>query len=191
MYPGAQAKIRPQAAGSLISCASGLRRLDRYALHREQRPLCRILRRRVRGALLNLHQLVPDAGKPRLGPMSSAVLRRVPNRVRRRLFAGGGWIRTSGSAMRYHRRQRDPRRGARQCDPGFVAHPQQSCVDLGRDRDASGRYQRLGTDSSLPPDYQGFRAASELGRSILAAGQPSSCRPPTIGVVRGHSRSHR
>jgi hypothetical protein len=70
--------------------ASGLRRLDRYALHREQRPLCRILRHRVRGALLHLHQLVSDAGKPRLGPMSSAVLRRVPNRVRRRLFAGGG-----------------------------------------------------------------------------------------------------
>jgi hypothetical protein len=38
---------------------------------------------------------------------------------------------------------------------------------------------RLGTDSSLPPDYQGFRTASELGRSILAAGQPSSCRPTT------------
>jgi hypothetical protein len=41
------------------------------------------------------------------------------------------------------------------------------------------RLSRLGTDSSLPPDYQGFRAASELGRSILAAGQPSSCRPTT------------
>ena len=41
------------------------------------------------------------------------------------------------------------------------------------------RLSRLGTDSSLPPDYQGFRAASELGRSILAAGQPSSCRPIT------------
>jgi hypothetical protein len=46
------------------------------------------------------------------------------------------------------------------------------------------RLSRLGTDSSLPPDYQGFRAASELGRSILAAGQPSSCRPTTVGVVR-------
>src|SRR5271169_5906936 len=41
------------------------------------------------------------------------------------------------------------------------------------------RLSRLGTDSSLPPDYQGFRAASELGRSILAAGPPSSCRPTT------------
>src|SRR5271169_4117739 len=41
------------------------------------------------------------------------------------------------------------------------------------------RLSRLGTDSSLPPDYQGFRAASELGRSILAAGQLSSCRPTT------------
>ena len=41
------------------------------------------------------------------------------------------------------------------------------------------RLSRLGTDGSLPPDYQGFRAASELGRSILAAGQPSSCRPTT------------
>src|SRR6516162_1003623 len=41
------------------------------------------------------------------------------------------------------------------------------------------RLSRLGTDSSLPPDYQGFRAASEVGRSILAAGQPSSCRPTT------------
>jgi hypothetical protein len=30
-----------------------------------------------------------------------------------------------------------------------------------------------------PPEYQGFRAASELGRSILAAGQPSNCRPTT------------
>ena len=47
---------------------SGLRRLDRYPLHREQRPLCRILRRRrVRGALLHLHQLVSDAGKPAWG----------------------------------------------------------------------------------------------------------------------------
>src|SRR6266446_8151935 len=46
------------------------------------------------------------------------------------------------------------------------------------------RLSRLGTDSSLPPDYQGFRAASELGRSILAAGQPSSCRPTTDRVVR-------
>ena len=40
------------------------------------------------------------AGKPRLGPMSSAVLRRVPNRVRRRLFAGGDWIRTSSTRAR-------------------------------------------------------------------------------------------
>jgi hypothetical protein len=31
----------------------------------------------------------PTPEKPRPGPMSSAVLRRVPNRVRRRLFAGG------------------------------------------------------------------------------------------------------
>ena len=41
------------------------------------------------------------------------------------------------------------------------------------------RLSRLGTDSPLPPDYQGFRAASELGRSILAVSQPSSCRPTT------------
>jgi hypothetical protein len=41
------------------------------------------------------------------------------------------------------------------------------------------RVSRLGTDSSLPPDYQVFGAASELGRSILAAGQPSSFRPTT------------
>jgi hypothetical protein len=34
-------------------------------------------------------------------------------------------------------------------------------------------------ESSLPPDYEGFRAASALGRSIFAAGQPSSCRPTT------------
>src|SRR5271169_4205485 len=48
------------------------------------------------------------------------------------------------------------------------------------------RLSRLGTDSSLPPDYQGFRAASELGRSILAAGQVSRAvaGPPPIGVVR-------
>jgi hypothetical protein len=35
------------------------------------------------------------------------------------------------------------------------------------------RLNRLGTDSSLPPDYKVFGAASALGRSILAAGQPS------------------
>jgi len=99
MYPGAQAKIRRQAAGSLISCARAASAgSDRYALHREQRPLCRILRRRVRGALLHLHQLVSDAGKPRLGPMSSAVFRRVTNRVRGRLIAGGKRFRTNGSA---------------------------------------------------------------------------------------------
>src|SRR5271169_879094 len=48
------------------------------------------------------------------------------------------------------------------------------------------RLSRLGTDSSLPPDYQGFRAASELGRSILAAGQVSRAvaGPPPTGVVR-------
>jgi hypothetical protein len=43
------------------------------------------------------------------------------------------------------------------------------------------RVSRLGTDGSLPPDYQVFGAASELGRSILAAGQPSSFRPTDRG----------
>src|SRR5271166_1832205 len=40
------------------------------------------------------------------------------------------------------------------------------------------RLSRLGTDRCRPITKV-FRAASELGRSILAAGQPSSCRPTT------------
>jgi hypothetical protein len=66
------------------------------------------------GLYYNLHQLVSDAGKPRLGPMSSAVLRRVANRARRRLFAGGRWIRTIGSATEKLRSVRAPRVDMRQ-----------------------------------------------------------------------------
>ena len=40
------------------------------------------------------------------------------------------------------------------------------------------RLSRLGTDRCRPITKV-FGAASELGRSILAAGQPSSCRPTT------------
>jgi hypothetical protein len=90
MNPGAQAKIRPQAAGSLISCAratsvgsTATRFIENNARYVEYCGAECV------GLYYTCINSYPTPEKPRPGPMSSAVLRRVPNRVRRRLFAGG------------------------------------------------------------------------------------------------------